>query len=323
MSTLITEPRIGGSATRRPKSPARWPGTPAHRWSWAAAAVWILSGVFFVPTDQQAVVTRFGAVTEPRVLPGIHYALPWPVDSVYRLKVKQLQRVIIGGEAADTVLGRSQPLTSQFLTGDQNIIQMRVVVQYSVGVPADYLFHLADVAQTTAAAVEAELARRIARTEVDAVLTTEKIAVQDEVLASAQKRLNAYGAGVSLSTVNIEMITAPAEAAAAFRDVASARADTARIVSEAQSYANDLLPRARGEARQTIEAAEAYRASTINEAAGNAARFSAVAVEYAKAPQVTSQRLYIEALEQILPKIRKLIVDSNGNLDLSIIRKGN
>jgi membrane protease subunit HflK len=289
--------------------------------AWSVLLLWILAGIFFVPTDQQAVVTRFGAVVEPRVAPGIHYALPWPVDRVFKLKVQQLQRQVIGGEAADLVLGRTQPIVSQFLSGDQNIISMRTVVQYSVGVPADYLFHSADVAQTTAAVVEAELARRIGRTDVDAILTTEKLAIQDAVLGAAQQRLNSYGVGVKLSTVNIESVTAPPEAADAFRDVASARADTARIVSQAQSYANDLLPRARGEAQQMLEGAEAYRSSRINESMGDAARFSALAAEYTKAPQVTGQRLYIEALEQVLPKIRKVIIEPNGNLDLSIIRK--
>jgi membrane protease subunit HflK len=284
--------------------------------------VWLLSGVFFVSTDQQAVVTRFGAVIEPRVLPGIHYALPWPMESITKLKVNQLQRLVIGGEAPDLVLGASRPLASQFLTGDQNIIQMRVVVQYSVSVPADYLFRAADVPQLTDAAVETELARRISRSDVDAVLTTEKVPIQDAVLAGAQQRLDEYRAGVRLSTINIETVAAPPEAADAFRDVASARADTARIVSEAQSYANDLLPRARGEARQMVESAQAYHASRVNEAEGDAARFTAVATEYAKAPQVTGSRLYIETLEQILPRIRKLIVDPKGNLDLSIIRKG-
>jgi membrane protease subunit HflK len=293
----------------------------ARRVTWGLLLLWILSGVFFVQTYQQAVVTRFGAVVEPRVTPGVHYALPWPVDRVFKLKVQQLQRQVIGGEAADLVLGRTQPIVSQFLSGDQNIISMRTVVQYSVGVPADYLFHAADVAQTTAAVVEAELARRIARANVDAILTTDKLAIQDGVLGSAQQRLNSYGVGVKLSTVNIESVTAPPEAADAFRDVASARADTARIVSQAQSYANDLLPRARGEAQQMLESAEAYRSSRINESMGDAARFSALAAEYAKAPQVTGQRLYIEALEQVLPKIHKVIVERNGNLDLSIIRK--
>lgn len=316
MTTLLAQP-----------APAFAPAPPAQWWRdrrlpWAALILWVLSGTYLVPTDQQAVVIRFGAVAEPRVLPGVHYALPWPIDSVTRLKVQQLQRLIIGGEAPDLVLGTTRPLASQFLTGDQNIIQMRVVVQYAVSVPADYLFRSADVAQTTGAVVEAELARRIARSEVDAVLTTEKLAIQDAVLAAAQARLNDYRAGVRLSSVNIETVTAPPEAADAFRDVASARADTARIVSEAQSYANDLLPRARGEARQMAESAEAFRGSRINHAAGDAARFTAIAAEYAKAPDVTSSRLYIETLEQVLPKIRKLIVDSNGNVDLSIIGKG-
>ena len=322
MSTAVSQPRL--EETPAPPAPAgeRWTASTRQRVVWGALLVWVLSGVYLIPTDQQGVVTRFGAVVSPRVLPGVHYALPWPMESVYRLKVQQLQRLVIGGEAADLVLGRTQPLASQFLTGDQNIINMRVVVQYSVGVPADYLFRSVDVAQTTGAAVEAELARRIARSEVDAILTTEKLAIQDAVLAAAQKRLNDQSAGVRLSSVNIESVAAPPEAADAFRDVASARADTARIVSEAQSYANDILPRARGEARQMIEASEAYRSSRVNEAIGDAARFSAVAAEYAKAPSVTGARLYIEALEQILPKIRKLIVDPNGNLDLSIIRKG-
>ena len=315
MSTLLEQRLV---------EPAALP-TPAPWWrgriGWIAAGVWLLTGVYLVPTDRQAVVTRFGAVVEPRVLPGVHYALPWPIDRATTLKVRQLQRLVIGGEAADLVLGRTEALAAQFLTGDQNIIQMRVAVQYSVGAPADYLFHSANVAQTAAAAVEAELARRVARTAVDAILTTEKLAIQQAVLAAAQRRLDQYGAGVELSTVNIESVSAPPEAADAFRDVASARADTARIVSEAESYANDLLPRARGEARQMVEEAEAYRTQKINEAQGDAARFTAVAAEYAKAPEVTGERLYIEALEQILPRIRKLIVDPSGNLDLSIIRK--
>lgn len=318
MSTLLYQAETS-PVVAAPPSATGWRD---RRLPWAGLALWLLSGVAFVPTDQQAVVTRFGAVVEPRLLPGVHYALPWPVDRVTRLKVNQQQRLVIGGEPADLVLGTTRPLASQFLTGDQNIIQMRVVVQYSVSVPADYLFRTVDVAQTAGALVEAELARQIARSEVDAVLTTEKLAIQDAVLATAQKRLDDYRAGVRLSTVNIETVTAPPEAADAFRDVASARADTARIVSEAQSYANDLLPRARGEARQMTESAGAFRTSRINEATGEAARFTAVAAEYAKAPEVTGSRLYIEALEQILPKIRKLIVDPNGNLDLSIIRKG-
>lgn len=288
----------------------------------ALAGLWLMSGVYVVSADQQAVVTRFGAVAEPRAMPGIHYALPWPIDRVTKLKVQQLQRLVIGGDAADSVTGRSNPLQSQFLTGDQNIISMRVVVQYSVGVPVDYLFRTENVAKSVGAVVETVLAQRIAMRTVDAVLTTEKQAIQDEVRAAAQKLIDEYQTGVQLSTVNIESIVPPPEAADAFRDVASARADSARIVNEAQGYFNDLIPKARGEARQMIESAEAYKEKKTNEAQGDADRFTQVAAEYAKASDVNGRRLYVETMEQILPKIKKLIVDKNGNLDLTIVRKG-
>jgi membrane protease subunit HflK len=316
MSTLAIEAREG---EQRAEPGFRW---TRGRIAGALLVAWLATGVYLVAPDQQAVETRFGTVVAPRVLPGIHYALPWPIDRVYKLKVQQLQRLVIGGDLPDSVLGRTQPLLSQFLTGDQNIINMRVVVQYSVGVPADYLFRHQEVARSAAAAVEAELARRIARRDVDAVLTTEKIAIQDEVLAAAQKRLNDYRSGVLLSTVNIESVGPPPEAADAFRDVAGAKADFARIVNESQGYANDVIPKARGEAQKLLEEAAAYRERKVNEASGDASRFTQIAAEYDRAAQVTAHRLYVEAMEQILPKIKKLIVDQNGNLDLTIIRKG-
>src|SRR5579871_4300354 len=106
----------------------------------AIAAAWVLSGTYLVAPDQQAVETLFGKVVVPRAMPGLHYALPWPVERVIKLKVRQQQRLVVGGDLPDGVLGRTQPLASQFLTGDQNIINARVVVQYSVSVPSDYLF---------------------------------------------------------------------------------------------------------------------------------------------------------------------------------------
>ena len=287
----------------------------------AAFALWMLTGVYTVRTDQQAVVTRFGAVVDPRVMPGIHFAMPWPIDGVAKLKVQQSQRLVIGGEAPDSVTGRSQPMQAQFLTGDQNLINMRVVVQYSVGLPVDYLFRNQDVPVAVGAAVETALAQRIATRRVDAVLTTEKQSIQDEVRASAQTIVNGYRTGVLISTVNIENMTPPAEAAGAFRDVASARADSSRIVSEAQGYANDQIPKARGEAQKMIAAAQGYKEKKINEALGDASRFTQVASEYAKASTINGDRLYLETMEQILPKIKKLIVDKNGNLDLTIVRK--
>ncbi|MBM3725998.1 MAG: FtsH protease activity modulator HflK [Acidobacteria bacterium] len=288
----------------------------------ALAALWLLSSVYIVPADQQAVVTRFGAVVEPRVLPGIHLSLPWPLDRVTRLKVQQLRRAMIGGALSDQVLGRAQGATSQFLTGDQNLIHLRVAVQYSVGVPSEFLYTAEDVERLVVSAVEGQLARGVAGRGVDAVLTTEKAAIQDEVRAESQRVLNEYRSGVAVAAVSIESAAPPQETAEAFRDVASARADAARIVNESEGYANDVIPKARGEAQQLIEQSASYKQRKTNEAAGDAARFTQVAGEYQKAAEVNGHRLYMEAMEQVLPRIRKMIVDREGNLDLTIIRKG-
>ncbi len=294
---------------------------PARRWALVILALWLFWGIYLVAPDQQAVVTTWGAVTSPRVLPGLHYALPWPIQQVYKLKVNQLRRTVIGGDIADIPLGRLQPAVSEFLSGDQNLFNVRVVAQYSVSEPRDYLFQSVDVGKVVGAAVESELARRLAHTPVDNIMTTDKVAIQNDVLQAAQQCLQGYRVGVSLASINIENVAPPPDAADAFRDVAGARADAIRIVNEAQGYANDLLPRAHGEAEQMSQAAQAYKGGKINRALGDAARFEAVAAEYAKAPQVTGTRVYLEAIEQILPKLRKLIVDSSGNLDLSIIGK--
>jgi membrane protease subunit HflK len=322
--SILAPPPLPGTSTEPPLTPAsvRWTERRGPRIAGGIVALWALLGLYIVLPDQQAVETLFGRVVAPRVMPGLHYALPWPIENVTKLKVRQLQRLVVGGDLPDSVLGRTQPLTSQFLTGDQNIINMRVVVQYSVSVPADYLFRAQNPAQLVGATVESELTRRVAQAQVDAVLTTEKAAIQEETRASAQKLLNDFHAGVQLSTINIESVAPPPEAADAFRDVASARADTARIVSEAEGYANDLIPKARGQAQQLLEEARGYKEKKINEASGDASRFEQIAAEYAKASQVTGQRLYLETMEQVLPRIRKLIVDQNGNLDLTIIRKG-
>lgn len=300
-------------------------GTPRRlkrAWYWVVLGLWLLTGVYIVPADQQAVVTRFGKVVQPRATPGIHLSAPWPIDRITKLRVRQLQRLVIGGDVGDTVLGRMDPLRSQFLTGDQNLIHMRVVVQYSVREPIQYLFRAQNVNQLVSSAVEAELAHRIANCDVDSILTTEKVAIQEATRRAAQRLLDRYDVGVQLASVNIESVAPPPEAAEAFRDVASARADAARIINEAEGYANTIVPKARGEAERLLQEAYAYRQRKIERAKGEVAWFLQVAREYERAREIHSRRLYVETMEQILPKIRKLVVDSQGNLDLTIIRKG-
>ncbi len=321
MATVLRAPET--EETRQVQLPLE-PAAPIHRGSKrrvlvGMALIFLASGIYIVPPDRQAVVTRFGRVVNARVLPGIHYHWPYPLERVYRLKAQETKRAIIGGEAADETLGRTSPFQTQFLTADQNIIQMRAVAQYNVSSPADYLFRAENVESVVRDAVEGELARETAHRGVDALLTTEKVQVQEAVRERAQALLDSYGAGIALSSVNIESITPPAEVAEAFRDVSGARADAARIVNEAEGYANDLVPRARGAAQELLETAEAYRTRRINEARGDAERFAKLAGEYAKAREVTSERLYIEAMEQILPRVKKLILEKD--VDLSIVRK--
>jgi membrane protease subunit HflK len=283
--------------------------------------VWLLSGIYLVGPDQQAVVTHFGRVVDNRVMPGIHYIWPYPIGQVHKLKVLQRQRAFIGGAPADQPLGQVEPRASQFLSGDQNLINVRTVVQFSVATPDEYLFRAEDVGRAVGAAVESELARQIASRNVDDVLTTEKVAIQEAVRQRSQVLVDQYGLGVVLSTVNIEYIAPPQETAAAFRDVASARADSVRITNEAQGYANDLVPRARGEARTLTEAAHGYKQRKVNEALGDASRFTQLVQEYEKAPAVTRSRLFLETMEEVLPRLKKTIVDSEGSVDMTIIRR--
>jgi modulator of FtsH protease HflK len=223
---------------------------------------------------------------------------------------------VIGGDAADQTLGRSQPFEMQFLSGDQNVMQMRVIAQYHVTSPADFLFHAQDVEAVVRAAVEAELTRETAARGIDALLTTDKAQVQRAAQSYAQTVLDSYGVGVNVSSVNVESAGPPPEVADAFRDVSGARADAARIVNEAEGYAHDLIPRARGSATQMREAAEAYRTRKINEAQGDAGRFRKLTDEYEKARDVTSERLYVETMEQVLPRIKKLILARDVDLDI-------
>jgi modulator of FtsH protease HflK len=316
MSILISPPVAAATPADTP-APQR--GRRYRRVFGYLLAGWLLSGIYIVQTDQQGLVTQWGKVVEPRVFPGIHYALPWPIDKVYKLKVRELRRTVVGGEIPDAVLGRTQGSNSTFFSGDQNLLNIRVVAQYSVSNPKDFLFAAQNADRIVSLAVESELVRRVAHTAVDDILTTQKLAIQGDVLRAAQKIIDSYRSGALLSSINIESVSPPPETAEAFRSVAGARSDAFRIVNEADGYANDLLPRARGEADQLLDQAQSYSDGKIKRAEGDSARFAAVAAEYSKNPQVTSTRVYLETMELVFPKLKKLFVDANSNLDLSII----
>jgi modulator of FtsH protease HflK len=294
------------------------------RWRLVALVVYILSGVYFVSPEQQAVVVRFGRVVAKGVTPGVHYSLPWPIESVYKLKALETKRLTVGVEMPDRALGRvaaENPI--EYLTGDQNLINVRMAVQYAVKDPAAFLFRSQDVTQLIAKSVESAFAETIAAENVDSLLTTGKVAAQNATLIASRKILDDYASGVFVSSINIENVTPPAEAADAFRESVSARADRDRIVNEAQGYASDIAAKAAGEAEKLVTEAESDRQQRVNEAEGDAARFDKLLAESRKAKDVTERRLYLETMEEVLPRVKKVVIDSSGPkslMDLGIIR---
>src|ERR1700722_868558 len=163
MSILIS-PRVPAAIPAETPTPPK--GRRHLRILWYLLAAWLLSGIYIVQTDQQGLVTQWGRVVEPRVFPGIHYALPWPIDAVYKLKVRELRRRVVGGDIPDSILGRTQTASSEFFSGDQNLLNIRVVIQYSVSTPRDFLFQAQNPDRSVGLWGESELVRGAAHTPV-------------------------------------------------------------------------------------------------------------------------------------------------------------
>ncbi len=284
-------------------------------------SLYLLAGVYIVSSDEVGVVRLFGRVWQKRVPPGLHYRPPFPLTRLDKVKVRQVRRITVGMEAPDIVIGRqANPLQAQFLTGDQNIILVRAIIQYTVRDPVRFLFTAADPEGIIGKFVEAALTDEIAKMTVDEVMTTGKITIQNRVRQKAQQWLD--GIGVSIAAVTIEKVAPPDPVKDAFEAVTQARQTRHRLILEAQSYANTIIPQARGEAQKLINEAIAYRDKRIAEAKGEAERFLALLAEYRKAKDVTSARLYLEAMEELLPKIKKVIVDPRGGqLDVGMVQR--
>jgi membrane protease subunit HflK len=284
----------------------------------AAALVvgYLCSGIYAVSADQQAVVVRLGRVHESRVPSGVHWTWPAPIARVYKLRVRETKRLMLG-------LEETEPINrSQFLTGDRNVLNIRLVVQFAISDPAAFLFRTADVSTLVGNAARGALAQVVAGRRVDDLLTTEKVAVQERVQALAEAAVSRYECGVTVLNVVLDAIVPPHEVVEAFRLVAAARADSDRIVREAESYANGVVPVARGDAAKSGQEALAYNTQVVNGAVGDAARFSGLAAEYAKAPRETSTRLYLETMDEVLPKLDKTIVGADPkSVDLQFVNK--
>jgi len=277
--------------------------------------LWLLSGIYIVRPDEKGVVLRFGAAVR-QVGPGPHWRLPWPFEEVLRPNVTQIMKEEIGFRTTDPgPPARYQDMDQEalMLTGDENIVKLQFIVQYRVRPDADgvtdYLFNVRDPRETVRGGAEAAMREVVGRTDIDSVLTEGKEKVQQEAQAELQSILDLYDVGLEVVTVKLQDVDPPDQVSDAFKDVISAQQDRERMINEALGYANDVVPKARGQAAQIINEAQGYREAKVREADGTAQRFVAVYEEYSKAKEVTRQRLYLETMEEILPRVNKIILD--------------
>ncbi len=289
----------------------------------AAVAMYALSGVYVVQPDERGVVKRFGRVIVGNVQPGIHYRIPWPVDSVATPQVTSIKRMSVGYRIIDELRGiAATSREAQFVTGDANIIEIQLLIQYVVKDPSAFLYAVEEPHWIVRRAGETALTEKVGTLGVDALLTTAKIEVAQSVKEGAQVLLDSYGAGVEIVAVHLQDISPPREVADAFRDVASAREDRSRIIQEANGYANRVVPTARGEAQQLVTAAEGYRTEKVSSAEGEAERFLLMLGEYRKGRTAARERIYLEVMEEVLGRVRKYVVDKkagDGKLDLRFL----
>ena len=276
------------------------------------AVVWLFSGIYIVDAGKQGVVLRFGAfsATTP---PGPHWRIPYPIEQVEIVDVEQRRFVEIGyrsGAAGQSTV--AVPREALMLTEDENIVNIKLAVQYQVGDPRKYLFDVRDPNAVLKQVAESAVREVIGKSKMDFVLKEGRAEVVARIKTVMQKTLDAYESGLLVSDVNLQDAQPPEEVQAAFSDAIKAREDKERLKNEAEAYSNDVIPKARGNAARQLQEASAYKESLIAKAEGEASRFSQLLDEYKKAPEVTRKRLYLETMELVLGNTSKVVVDSEN-----------
>jgi membrane protease subunit HflK len=282
-----------------------------------AVVLWGVSGFFRVEPDEVGVVLRFGREVR-EVQPGLNYHMPYPIETALTPKALQVRKIDVGMRIVDDLRRgttvRDVPEESLMLTGDENIVDVDFSVLWRIkpdGVGA-YLFHIQNPEGTVKAVAESAMREVVGRSEIQPILTQARQTTEVAVQELMQTTLDNYSAGVLVVQVQMQKVDPPQQVIDSFRDVQAARADLERAQNEAQTYANRVVPEARGRVAQVTQSAEAYREQTVAEAKGQTARFVQVYDEYKKAPEVTRQRLYYETMERVLGGTEKFIIDSNS-----------
>ncbi len=283
-------------------------GRKAWRLALLPLAAWLITGFYSVGSSERGIVLRFGRVSA-RTGPGLHWALPRPVDRVYHPKATAVQRIEVGfrflGRLVETEVDARR---SDMLTGDENILKLMMVVQYKLRDPADYLFRAERPEFLIERAVESALSSSVSFRRVDDLLTGSKSEVQIEAIAEAQRLLDLYGAGIVLLGGNLQMVSPPAPVIAAFNDVTAAKKDAEKQMEDARLYANQTVPGARGEAARIVGGARGQADLRVNQARGEADRFQSLLAEYLRDPSVTRRRLYLETMERVLSRAEVMVV---------------
>jgi membrane protease subunit HflK len=302
------------------KRPVRW-------WRllpWLLAA-YLATGVYSVQPNERAMVQRCGKALPKMRPPGLHVGLHYGIDRISLVRVLEKKRVSIGTSQSERLIGRrALPRESEHLTGDKNLIVVSATVQYEVNSPGVelYLFNVADVPSLVRSVAGGRLSEIISRMEVDDVLTGGRHEIQTWVKLKAQQDLDAYGSGVTLTSVLLnEDLQPPQEVAEAFRDVVAAREDRLRAINEATGYSNRLKEQADADADSLLQESQGYAAEIKLMAEGDAARFAQRAEQLGENRDLTVKRLIIETMEEVMPRMKKIVLDKSAaeSVDLGII----
>jgi modulator of FtsH protease HflK len=282
------------------------------------AIFWLASGAYIIGPDQRGIILRFGrhvATTDP----GFHWHWPYPFETVLRPKVTEVQRVEVGFRTIDPrppARYADIPSESLMLTGDENIIDIDLVVQYRIADPTKYLFSVRNVPDTVKSAAEAALREVIGRRQIDDALTIGKLEIQEEAKALLQSIMDAYQAGLQVVAVQLQEVQPPKQVIDAFKDVASAREDRVRLINEAEGYRSAVIPEVRGQVETILREAEAYEEEKSRRAVGEAQRFLQLLAEYQKAKDITRKRLLLETLEEVFPRMEKIIIEDGARANV-------
>jgi len=269
---------------------------------------WALSGIYQVQSNEEAVVTTFGAYSRSEA-PGLRYHLPMPIEHVEKVAVTTLNRLDIGGSGtADGDI----PQESLMLTSDENIVDLDFSVTWRVSNPSQFLFATRAPEEAVKSVAESAMREVIGKTLLDSILTNGRGQVQLETADLMQRTLDSWGAGVTVVEVQIRNVNPPAEVVAAFRDVQSAEQDRDSAVNEADAYRNRVVNEAKGDAAKIVQSAQGYREQSVRTATGDAARFNSIYAEYKRAPQATRDRLYLETMERVLAHSNKVVISGKG-----------